>query len=182
MRSKGTNFHGLLESVERSRGKDARARLIASVEGELGDALRHGAILTGGWYPIAWHDAILRALEETFPGEPHIIREVTGQAVRKDFETLFKVVRLVATPAFALTNATRVMARYFDGGRVSVLEAREGRIHFRFDDYVGFTPRIWEDVIGGMEAVIGMLDVAHQPFDVRGTRNESRDVIVVYRA
>lgn len=156
--------------------------MIARLEGELGDALRHGGILTSGWYPIAWHDAMLRAVEETFPDEPRVIRELTGKAVRNDFETLFKVVKLVATPAFALTNATRVMARYFDGGRISVVEARPGHVHFRFDDYEGFTPRIWEDVVGGMEAVIDMLDISRHPFEVRGTRNESRDVIVVYRA
>ncbi len=192
VRSKGTNIRGTLQSIERTRGVEARERVIANTHGELGDALRHGGILAGAWYPIAWHDAFLRAVEEAFPLEPRVIRTLSRDAVKSDFSTLFKLLKLVATPAFALTNATRVMSRYYDGGgRISVLEARDGYIHYRFDGYVGFTPRIWEDVVGGMEGVLEMLDVlppgeagntSRHPFEVRGTRDESRDVIVVYRA
>lgn len=121
-----------------------------------------------------------------------MIRALSCDAVKSDFSTLFKLLKLVATPAFALTNATRVMSRYYDGGgRISVMEARDGYIHYRFDGYVGFTPRIWEDVVGGMEGVVEMLDVfprgeagntSRHPLEVRGTRDESRDVILVYRA
>jgi hypothetical protein len=191
VRSKGTNIRGTLQSIERMRGVGACERVIANTHGELGDALRHGGILTSAWYPIAWHDAFLRAVEETFPEEPRVIRTLSADAVKSDFSTLFKLLRLVASPAFALTNATRVMSRYYDGGRITVVEARDGYIHYRFDAYEGFTPRIWEDVVGGMEGVLDMLDVSprgepadtwRQPLDVRGTRNESRDVIVVYRA
>lgn len=168
VRSKGTNFQGLLTTLERLRGRESVERVLAAVRGEAGDALRHGAVVSGGWYPVAWHDALLLAVEESFPSERLVVRDLTRAAVAHDFKTLFKIVSLVATPEFSMTNATKVMARYYDGGKVTVVEAREGLVHFRFDDYQGFTRRIWDDVHGGLEAVVDLLGVQRMPFDVRG--------------
>lgn len=181
VRSKGTNIQGILATVARVHGAPMRERVAAAVEGEAGEALRNGAIVSSGWYPVAWHDAALRAIEACFPAQRAIVREMAYESVKNDFRTLFKVVSLVASPGFALTNATKVMARYYDGGRLTVVEAREGLVHFRFDDYVGFTPRLWEDVHGGMEGIIDLMGVIRQPFDIRGAQGTKAEFVVHYK-
>lgn len=181
VRSKGTNIQGILATVARVHGEPMRERVVSALRGEAGDALRHGAIVSSGWYPVAWHDATLRAIEECFPTQRAIVREMAYESVKNDFQTLFKVVSLVASPGFALTNATKVMARYYDGGRCTVVEARDGLVHFRFDDYFGFTPRIWEDVHGGMAGIIDLMGVVRQPFDVRGAQGAKAEFVVHYK-
>lgn len=181
VRSKGTNIQGILATIARVHGEPVRERVAATVDGEAGEALRNGAIVSSGWYPVAWHDATLRAIEACFPSRRTIVRELAYASVKNDFQTLFKVVSLVASPGFALTNATKVMARYYDGGRLTVVEARDGFVHLRFDDYLGFTPRLWEDVYGGMEGIIDLMGVVRQPFDVRGAQGAKAEFIVHYK-
>ncbi|MFO0710075.1 MAG: hypothetical protein U0353_09570 [Sandaracinus sp.] len=181
VRSKGTNIHGVLAAVGRLHGDDAKKRVIDAIPGEAGDALRHGAIVSGGWYPVQWHDATLVAIEKVFPTKRFAIRELTYDSVKTDFQTVFKVISLVASPAFTLTNATKVMARYYDGGKVSVVEAREEIVHLKFDDYFGFTPRIWEDVHGGLEGIVDLLGVVRQPFEVRFAQGPRAEFVVRYK-
>ena len=163
---KGVNFHGSLGAVERFHGADVRARIEAKVEGPGGDAIRAKGIVSGGWYPASWYDALLRAVEEEFPGEKRILRELARSAVIHDFKTLFKLISLVASPEFALKNATRVVARYIDGGTVTLVSAIEGKVHFRFTDYHGFTGRMWEDFIGGMEGILELMKLQRLPTKV----------------
>lgn len=181
VRSKGTNIHGILAAVGRMHGEPARAAVRDAVRGEAGEAVRLGAVVSGGWYPVAWHDAVLVAVEETFPTRRFAIRELTYESVKNDFQTIFKVVSLVASPSFAMTNASKVMARYYDGGRVTVVEAREGFLHIRFDDYFGFTPRVWDDVHGGLEAIIDLMGVERDPFEVRYAQGPRAEYILRYK-
>lgn len=181
VRSKGTNIQGILATLARVHGEEARGRALAAIPGEAGEALRLGGVVSSGWYPVAWHDLTLRAIEEAMPGKRRIVRELAYASVKNDFQTLFKVVSLVASPSFALTNATKVMARYYDGGRVSVPEAREGLIRFRFEDYFGFTPRVWEDVHGGLEGIVDLMGVVREPFEVHGAQGPKAEIVVHYK-
>lgn len=181
VRSKGTNIQGILTAVGRLHGEPMRQRVLAAIPGEAGEALRLGGVVSSGWYPVAWHDATLRTIEEAMPENRLAVRELAYASVKHDFQTLFKVVSLIASPSFALTNATKVMARYYDGGRVSVLEAREGFVHFRFEEYYGFTPRVWDDVHGGLAGVMDLMGVIREPFDVLGAQGPKAEIIARYK-
>ena len=170
-----------MSQLERRGGKALLDSVLARVAGEAGEALRTGAVVTGGWYPADWYDALLAAVEAEYPGQPAAIRTLTREAVVEDFRTLFKILRLVVSPNAALHNGVKVMARYWEGGRVSLSEARTGYVHFVFDDFVGFTPRIVEDVVGGIEAVVDMMGVTRAPLDVRPAADPKRfEVIIRY--
>jgi hypothetical protein len=51
-RVKGINFIMFLDAVARIYGTEAKQRLEKEASGELGDALRFGGIVAGGWYNI----------------------------------------------------------------------------------------------------------------------------------
>jgi hypothetical protein len=86
------------------------------------------------------------------------------------------------SPNAALKNGLKAMARYWEGGRIELVEAHEGYAHYLFDDYVGFTPRIWDDVYGGIEAVMDMMEIVRAPIETRAPSadHRRREVIVRY--
>jgi hypothetical protein len=181
---KGVNFHGTLKAVERIYGADTRARIEKRVAGEAGEALRAKAIVTAGWYPASWYDAVLRAIEEEFPNDKRICRDVARAAVTDDFATLFKIISLVFSVESALKTATKVAARYIDGGKITLVKADEGSLHFKFEDYVGYTARMWDDFIGGIEAVLDLMKVERLPTKIisGGGDGDKLELLLRFRA
>ncbi|MEI8259642.1 MAG: hypothetical protein WCJ30_28585, partial [Deltaproteobacteria bacterium] len=131
MRLKGTNFRGALGALERLAGKPAVESALAGIDGPGAEPLRNGEVVAGGWYPAAWYRSLLEAIEKTSGRGPGFIREISNEAVRHDLATIFKVLSFFVSPERALDNATKIMSRYYDGGRVSVSEARHGLVRFR---------------------------------------------------
>lgn len=162
-RLKGVNFHGTLGALERRYGRDAVDAVKQRVPGEAGEALRTGVIVSGGWYPAHYYDALLATIEAEHPAVRGLIHDLSYEAVTHDFQTIFRVVSLIARPEWALQGASRVMTRYIEGGQVDVREAREGTVHFVFSGFHGYTRRMWEDFIAGLEAVIDMMRVKRLP-------------------
>jgi hypothetical protein len=140
---RGVNFHGTLRALEKKHGPERASMVRQRVAGEAGEAMRTGAIVTAGWYPASWYDALLAAVEQEFPGERWICRELSHAAVREDFATIFKVISLIVSPNSALLNATRIVGRYVDGGKITVLAARDGEVHFLFEEFHGYSRRMW---------------------------------------
>ncbi|MDQ3032060.1 MAG: hypothetical protein M3Y87_06565 [Myxococcota bacterium] len=179
---KGVNFRGTLRALERRAGAEGAERVRARVAGEAGEALRCGAIMPNGWYAASWYDALLVAIEDEHPGEQAIVRDLARAAVTEDFSTLFKIISLVATPQMAVANTTRVLQRYVDGGTARLIESREGMLHYVFDGFDGYTARMWEDFVGGMEAVLDLMKVERRQTRVIGAGDGPRcEVILRYQ-
>jgi hypothetical protein len=179
---KGINFLGTLAALERGRGEEARASVEKKLSGEVGDAVRQSAILASGWYPAAWYAALLDAIVDEVGGGEATARALSRDAVKADFATLFRIVRLFLTPQYALQQAMRVSGRYIDGGQIEVLEARPGHAHFRFREYHGYTRLMWWDFIGGIEGVLenlGAEDLSARVAD--GGRDGDHHLEVVLR-
>lgn len=177
---KGINFHGTLGALERTHGKDVRVRVEARVDGECGDALRHKAIVAGGWYPASWYDALLRAIEAEVPGKG-VCRELSKLAVMNDFSTLFKIVSLIASPETALKNAMRISQRYVDGGKITLVRAEWNEMHIKFDEFYGYTARMWEDFIGGMEGILTLMKLDLLPHKILSGGGNSDKLEVLLR-
>lgn len=179
LRTRGLNFTGTLGAVARRYGRATAERVAARVEGEAGELLRQRAFATTRWYSVEWYDQLLEAIERELPNEPDVCREISRAGATEDLNTIFKAISFVASPDFALVNATRVASMYFDGGRISVLDARPGRIHFRFEAFHGFTRRLWADFVGGMEAVIDLLNLERLPTEVVLDADTTRCEVVI---
>lgn len=180
---KGVNFHGTLKAVARTYGQETLTRVEQRIEGEAGEAIRAKAVVTAGWYPASWYDAVLRAIEAEFPGEKRICRDLARAAVKDDFATLFKIISLVFSVESALKTATKVVGRYVDGGTVTLVKGEEGVLHFKFDQYVGYTSRMWEDFIGGMEAILDLMHVERLPTKILsgGGDGDKLEVLLRFR-
>ncbi|RLB48513.1 MAG: hypothetical protein DRJ42_23040 [Deltaproteobacteria bacterium] len=154
LKLKGINFNGTLGAFAEHYGDEARASLLASLEGEIGEALRGGMIIASGWYPASWYGALLAAIVDQVGGGDDTARTLAREAVKADFQTLFKVVRLFLSPEKAAQQAMRVSKRYVDGGVIEVVSQEHGEVQYRFREYHGYTRLMWRDFIGGIEGVL----------------------------
>jgi hypothetical protein len=181
VRLKGTSFHGVLNAVEKRFGRAERERAVTLVAEPTRGMLETGEILTGGWYDAQHYDALLAGMEAAFPHQPLLLRKLSHDAITHDFSTLFRFVRLVLSPESALANAVKVTSRYVEGGTIRVLSSTEGQMHFRFEDYVGYTRRMWDDFLGGMEAILDLMKVQRLPSRVvEGGDGPTFEVILRY--
>lgn len=151
---KGINFTGTLGALARQHGAPARANVEKRITGEAGEAIRHNAVVASGWYPASWYDAVLRSIVAEVRGDANTVRELSREAVKADFRTLFRIVRLFMSPQKALQQSMRVSSRYIDGGEIEVVSADEGSIHYRFREFYGYTHLMWWDFVGGIEGVL----------------------------
>jgi len=154
---KGINFLGTLKTLGKQHGGEVRQRVEKRLSGELGESVRHGALLASGWYPAGWYGNLLDAIVAETRGDAGSVRLLSRAAVAADFKTLFKVVRLFMTAQVALQQSMRVSRRYIDGGEIEVVSAGDGHIHYRFREYHGYTRLMWWDFIGGIEGVLSNL-------------------------
>jgi len=154
---KGINFIGTLKALERQLGRRVRERVEERLEGDVGDCVRHGALVASGWYPASWYDALLQTVARETGGGERTMRSLSREAVREDFATLFRVVRLFLSPERALQQSMRVSRRYVDGGEVAVLDVGPGRIHYSFCGFHGYTRLMWNDYVGAIEGVLESL-------------------------
>ena len=104
--------------------------------------------------PASWYRELLDAIVEVTHGDQNTVRGLSREAVKADFQTLFRIVRLFLTPQKALQQSMRVSSRYVDGGVVDVVEAQDGVVHYRFREYHGYSRLMWWDFVGGIEGVL----------------------------
>lgn len=151
---KGINFTGTLKALQREYGDEAHQNVIAAVPGEAGEALQTRNILASGWYPASWYNALLRAIVAEVDGDKRTARALSRDAVRADFQTLFKIVRLFLSPEKAAQQGIRISSRYIDGGELEVVDAKDGLLQVRMREYHGYSELMWWDFIGGVEGVL----------------------------
>lgn len=153
-RAKGTNFVGLLDALERQRGKDAVERAIAALDGEARDAIANGAVITSGWYPVRWYGQLHRAIQASTGGGLDLSRELARLGVRRDLSGIYRFFLMVLTPANIIRRAPRVFSTYFDTGRMTVPEAEAGRARAVFEGCEDFDASVWADLEGGCTGAI----------------------------
>ena len=180
---KGINFLGTLDALTRAHGAAARARVEARLRGDVGELVRARAVVASGWYPASHYAALLDAIVAEL-GDEDAVRALSREAVKADFATLFRIVRLFMSPEKALQQSMRISSRYVDGGEVVIVEIGARLIHYRFRDYHGYTRRMWWDFIGGIEGVLETLGVEDiHPRVVAGGQDgdDSLELIVRWR-
>lgn len=178
---KGINFRGVILAIEREHGEPRCARVLSRIPSPAGDSLRNGEVVAGGWYPASYYDALLKAAEE----EALDVRKLATAAIVHDFSTLFRLFSFLISPEFALKNTVKVLNRYVQGGKVTVVDARQGRVHFRFEEFFGYTPRMWEDFLGGLDAIFQLMKVrgAHMRVLRGGKEGDAHfEVVITYDA
>jgi hypothetical protein len=151
--AKGSNFIGLLRALEDLRGTENARRCVAAVSPHV-EGLAYGQVVAVGWYPIAWYVALHAAIAETLGTGPELARQLGRAATLRDFTTIHRLVISLLSAETVAGHAPRLMALYFRGGTAQRVRVETGSARVRFDGWKGFSPLVWEDIMGGMEAVL----------------------------
>lgn len=157
-RVRGQAFRSLLQALG-SLSVDVEA-VVARLPSELGP-LVNGDVRGTGWYPIASYAALHQAALEV-TGKPVAFSRALGeQATRLDARGVFQFVLRFCSPESLVRHADRVLGLYIDGPVIDVvlLGPNRGRVHI--SSAAGYTPSIWEDHYGSMEALVTLSGGRH---------------------
>jgi len=162
-RCKGTNIHNFLRVLRLEGGETREAECIARLPEDLRSAVRYGAIVRGGWYPIHWYRALHAAAQAIGmgPGFPRTVGKIS--ALQDLSGGIYSVFLRIVSPAFLLTGSARIFHRYYERGTMDIIESRAGYVQAKFRDCSGFDHNIWQDLLGGCEGAL----VAARASDVR---------------
>jgi len=152
--AKGSNFVGMLKALEKLRGADARELVLAAMPEQIAEPLRFGQVVVVGWYPVAWYAELLAAIDHCFHEGSSLARKLSHHATLADIGSLHRFIASMLSVETVFGQTHRLMALYWKGGRIERLEIAKGRARVRFEGWPGFTALIWEDLMGGMEAVL----------------------------
>jgi hypothetical protein len=155
---KGTNFRAFVPALRTLRGDAALERTIELLPPDLGGTLRVNGFVTSGWYPTESFAAIHEAAQRACNEGPELSREIGREAVKLDFSSgVYRLITLSLAPETLFRWGPRVVALYYDRGRIVIEESLVGRAMARFEGFTGFRRSVWEDLIGG---TLGLLELA----------------------
>jgi hypothetical protein len=155
---KGTNFRAFVPALRKLRGEAAVERTIELLPPDLGGTLRTNGFVTSGWYPTESFAAIHEAAQQACNEGPELSRSLGREAVKQDFSSgVYRLITLNLAPETLFKWGPRVVALYYDRGRVVIEESVVGHAMARFEGFTGFRRSLWEDLIGG---TLGLLELA----------------------
>jgi hypothetical protein len=152
--AKGSNFIGLLRALEVLEGPGARDRVLEQLPSAVATAIRDGQVVMMGWYPVEWYAELHAAVDRSFHHGPGLARKLSHHATAMDIGSIHRFIANMLSVETVFGQTHRLMALYWKGGKIERQEITKGRARMRFSGWSGFTVLIWEDIMGGIEAVL----------------------------
>jgi hypothetical protein len=165
---KGINFIELLSAVEKTYGAQARSRIERDAPGEFGDALRFGAIVAGGWYPIRWCREMLTVIADELGMDELGARRLSQKATGIGVNVVYRGLAKVSTPGLLIEAGARIFRHYFDRGELKVKLNVPGKIVVEWSGCHGFDPYLWNHVVGGVQYYLEAAGATHVGFSIQG--------------
>lgn len=153
-RVKGICFRDFLVVLEEEVGADGRARVVAQLRPEVGEALTYGGVVRGGWYDIEWY-AHLHRVAARVADRPDLARRVGQRSTYMDLTAgVYRVFARVASPEFVIRRAPALFNSYYERGAMQVTVSRAGMAQARWSGCRGFDRNLWWDLFGGCEGAL----------------------------
>lgn len=150
---KGIALRGVLDLATERVGPGFLDELKAALSPEHAQLLE-GPLLAVSWYPIVIYRELHALAQKRLHRGTDLARELSRDAVARDFEGVYKVVAGALKPEWLMSFAPRQFKRYFKGPEALVEEARDGYARWRVSECHGFDASLWEDVVGGCVAIL----------------------------
>lgn len=151
-RVRGVAFGTFEDVIRAAKGDAVFARVLEhEASAEFAEMLRKGLVVKSAWYPLAWYRALHRATRE-ITSDPSVSRAIGRVSTRDDLTSGFLkfVVRMLSAQTLVKVSSS-VFNRYYETGRMQIVDARDGFARARWTGCRGFDHAVWEDVLGGCE-------------------------------
>jgi hypothetical protein len=153
---KGIALRRLMENCEHFYGADAARRVLERLPEPVGNAVRFGRVVPGGWYPIAWLKTMHKVVQEVTGTGPEVSRKFGRRTGQLNFTTVHRVFLSVLAPEWVMKRAARMFRLYVERGDMRVVDSRDGMARAVFRGCRGFDRSIWEATLGQCEAVLAL--------------------------
>ncbi len=180
MSAKGISFRSFFSALERVRGDEIVTRTIEHLPDEVQEAVMPGHLGKNDWHPIAWYRELHRAARAATNEGPELSRLIGYESVREDFNGPLGAPAFVLSPEAVIRRGPRIFRTYYRPGRMYLLESSAGSFRAHWNGCVGFDLNVWQDVMGGCEAVLRVCGARSVELTVLSGagENDSRSVIV----
>jgi hypothetical protein len=152
VRIKGQSFVGFHQTLRFLKGPNAMEVIDADLPTELAKAYKNSEILSMGWYPIDWYAGLHVAARKTHG--TGISRAVGKEAAKRDVNTLYRFILKFFSPETLLKQSGRVFALFCEGGTCEVETSKKGFARIRYANCGGSNRGVWDNVLGGTEALV----------------------------
>jgi len=148
IRVKGINFTAGLDAILRLYGPSARSCIEKETPGAIGDALRFGGIVIGGWYSVAWYREFWKSIRDMLPADEATARAIGKCATEISVNVAYRTLASMTSPSLLVAKSTRTFGYYFQRGALEVTHPLPNRLTARWRNCNGFNKTIWNVVEG----------------------------------
>ncbi len=166
VRVKGINFTTALAAIQLLHGPTARNRIEKETSGALGEALRFGGIVVGGWYSIAWYREFWKSLRDNLGIDEAGARRIGHRAAKIGVNVAYRALARMSSPAMLLSMSARAFGYYYEPATLSVKQPEPKRLTAEWRDCNGFDAFIWSEVEGGATYFVEATGVTNVAFSI----------------
>lgn len=148
VRAKGINFTAGLEAIQRLYGPAARECIEKETPGALGDALRSGGIVLGGWYSVAWYREFLQSMRNNLGVNEAAARRIGHCVTGISVNVAYRALARMTSTKMLVSMSKRAFGYYFQPGTLLVTLTEPKRLNAKWCDCDGFDSMIWSVVEG----------------------------------
>ncbi|MFZ5893859.1 MAG: hypothetical protein ACOY0T_22550 [Myxococcota bacterium] len=149
-----------MAAVEKLYGPEVSERIRTAAPDGVGDALRYGGIVVGGWYPIEWYRQLWTAIKEELALDEFAARTLGANAAEISVNRVYRAFARIASPSMLLRIASSAFKSYFDTGDIRVNLEGSHALIAEWRGCTGFDPMIWFDAVGGATYFLGASGVS----------------------
>lgn len=151
---KGQSFRAFLAALAKVKGLAAVAATTAGLPREIREAIERNTITMNGWYPMTWYAELHAAAQRACPGAVSLARQLGQAQMRAELRGIYKFVLGFFKPSTAMRYSSRVFEIYCQGGKLKVTDSGPTFARMVYEDCVGSSANVWQDVIGSSEALL----------------------------
>jgi uncharacterized protein (TIGR02265 family) len=151
---KGTAVEASLRYVRERFGQAAVARILEALPEADRATLEHG-VLASRWYPM---DLFLHFMQEVqrqlAAQEPDVLGRMGRASCDYGMTTVYKIFFKVGSPEFVISRAASVFSRYYDTGKIRIVESGPRRAVVELGGLEGGAPQFCERIFGWMQRIL----------------------------
>lgn len=148
VRVKGINFTAGLDAILRLYGPSARSCIEKETTGAIGDALRFGGIVIGGWYSVVWYREFWKSIRDKLAADEAAARAIGKCATEISINVAYRALASMTSASSLVAMSTRTFGYYFQRGALEVTQPLPNRFTARWRNCNGFNKTIWNVVEG----------------------------------
>ncbi len=150
---KGVVFRSVLDTLDAVRGAAFRDEVERRLEGAFREAWQHGGVVSAGWYPVAWYRELWRATRSLEPGD-ELVCQVGRESLELDLRVFHKAIMRRLSPSTLMRISQGMFGRYFDTGRIQIVESERRRLRAKWTGVEGFDDTLWMEHLAASEHLI----------------------------